>query len=201
MISDNTDTNEGDMSGKSIGYLRVSATDQITARQLDGIALDKVFEDKASGASQDNRPQLQAALDYVRDDDILHVHSIDRLARNLADLEKIVSDLTAKGVEVRFHKEGLTFSAHANDPLQRLLFQVMGAFAQFERALIRERQREGIAAARAAGKPLGRRAAMTPAQIDQARTRRAAGESMADLAKAYGVGRSTIYQNLAGEAV
>ncbi len=195
--TDNTNEDEDDMStnGKSIGYLRVSSTDQTTARQLDGIALDKVFEDKASGKDAD-RAQLQAALDYLRDGDILHVHSIDRLARNLADLEKIVSTLTAKGVEVRFHKEGLTFRSNANDPMQTLLFHVMGAFAQFERTLIRERQREGIAAAKAAGKPLGRRAALTPAQIAEAKSRRAGGESAASLAKAFGISRATMYQHL-----
>ena len=193
MFSDNADNNnEDDMSGKSIGYLRVSSTDQTTARQLDGIALDRVFEDKVSGKDAD-RAQLQAALDYLRDGDILHVHSIDRLARNLADLEKIVSTLTAKGVEVRFHKEGLTFRSNANDPMQTLLFHVMGAFAQFERSLIRERQREGIAAAKAAGKPLGRRAAMTPAQIADAKARRCAGESAANLARAFGVSRATMF--------
>jgi DNA invertase Pin-like site-specific DNA recombinase len=187
------------MGGKAIGYVRVSSTDQTTARQLEGVKLDRVFEDKVSGANQ-NRAQLQACLSYLRDGDTLHVHSIDRLARNLADLQTLVSSLTAKGVEVRFHKEALTFSANTNDPMQTLLFHVMGAFAQFERSLIRERQREGIAAAKAAGKPLGRRAAMTQAQIAEARTRRAAGESATALAKAYGVARATMYQNLAGEA-
>ena len=188
------------MGGKAIGYVRVSSGDQTTARQLDGIKLDRVFEDKVSGANQD-RAQLQACLSYLRDGDVLHVHSIDRLARNLMDLQALVSELTGRGVEVQFHKEGLTFSAKANDPMQTLLFHVMGAFAQFERSLIRERQREGIAAAKAAGKPLGRRAAMTPAQISEARTRRAAGESATALAKAYGVARATMYQNLAEEAV
>ena len=161
--------------------------------------LDRRFEDKLSGANQ-ARAQLQACLSYLRDGDVLHVHSIDRLARNLLDLQTLVSELTGRGVEVRFHQEGLTFSGSANDPMQMLLFQVMGAFAQFERALIRERQREGIASAKAAGKHLGRRAVMTPAQIAEARTRRAAGESATALAKAFGVSRATMYQNLAGDA-
>ncbi len=202
MFSDTSTTGAQMSTGKAIGYVRVSSVDQNTTRQLDGIALDRIFEDKLSGSSQDQRAQLQACLAYLRDGDVLHVHSIDRLARNLMDLQTLVSELTGRGVEVRFHTEGLTFNANAsaNDPMQMLLFQVMGAFAQFERSLIRERQREGIAAAKAAGKHLGRRAVMTEAHIADARARRAAGESATDLAKAFGVSRATLYQNLAGDA-
>jgi DNA invertase Pin-like site-specific DNA recombinase len=184
------------MSGKAIGYVRVSSVDQTTTRQLEGMALDRVFEDKVSGAKADNRPALRQCLDYLRDGDTLHVHSIDRLARNLFDLQKLVEDLTGRGVAVHFHKENLTFTGQATDPMQTLMFQMMGAFAQFERALIRSRQREGIEAARAAGKHLGRRASMTAEQLAEARARRDAGESVASLAKAFGVSRQTLYVNL-----
>lgn len=183
--------------GQNVGYTRVSTTDQNTARQLDGIDLDRVFEDKASGSGADNRKALQACLLHLREGDTLHVHSIDRLARNLMDLQRLVGDLTGRGVGIVFHKENLTFTGAGDDPMQTLMLHMMGAFAQFERSLIRERQREGIAAAKAAGKALGRRPSLTPAQINEARARRAAGESATDLAKAYGVSRATMYSALA----
>ena len=114
---------------KRIGYIRVSSVDQNQARQLDGVELDKTFKDKASGKDV-NRPQLQAALEYLRDGDILIVHSMDRLARNLDDLRKLVLDLTKRGVVVEFVKEHLTFTAEDN-AMSRLLLSVMGAFAEF----------------------------------------------------------------------
>jgi len=134
-------------------YIRVSSTDQNTDRQLadTGIKFDKIFEDKASGGSTD-RPALTACLEYLRDGDTLHVHSIDRLARSLQDLQGLIDTLLTKGVTVRFHKEGLTFQNHGTqDPFAKLLFQVLGSFAEFERNIIRERQREGIEKAKAAG--------------------------------------------------
>src|ERR1700721_843936 len=134
--------------GKRIGYIRVSSVDQNTERQLDGVQLDKTFTDKASGKDT-KRPQLQAALDYLRDGDVLVVHSMDRLARNLDDLRKIVLGLTERGVVVEFVKEHLTFTREDN-AMSKLLLSVMGAFAEFERSLISERQREGIALAKKA---------------------------------------------------
>src|SRR6185437_7118784 len=136
--------------GQRIGYIRVSSVDQNTARQLDGIDLDRTFTDKAS-AKDANRPKLQECLRFLRDGDTLYVHSMDRLARNLIDLRQMVEDLTARGVAVEFVKERLSFTADAS-PMAKLLLNMMGAFAEFERELIRERQREGIALARAAGK-------------------------------------------------
>lgn len=121
------------MTGKVIGYRRVSALDQTAARQLEGIHLDKVFEDKASGKDT-HRPALAQMLEFVRDGDEVVVHSLDRLARNLGDLCKIVEDLTKRGVRVRFVKESLSFSADTVDPMATMLMHVMGAFAQFERA-------------------------------------------------------------------
>jgi len=185
--------------GKQIGYIRVSSADQNTERQLDGVTLDRIFEDRLSGAKADNRPQLQACLDYIRDGDTLHVHSIDRLARNLFDLERLVETLTTEGIAIRFHKEGLTFSADVTDPFQTLMRQVIGAVAQFEREMIRARQREGIAAAKAAGKRFGRPRALTSGQIDEIRARRAAGESPSALAREYGIGRTTLYSVLSSE--
>src|ERR1039458_9145226 len=124
--------------GKRIGYVRVSSVDQNELRQLDGVELDKKFIDKASGKDT-NRPHLQAALEYLRDGDVLVIHSMDRLARNLDDLRRIVTELTGRGVVVEFVKEQMTFTSEDN-AMSKLLLSLMGAFAEFERALIKERQ-------------------------------------------------------------
>ncbi len=138
----------------NVGYIRVSTTDQETGRQLDKVVLDKVFEEKISSATP-NRPILAECLNYLREGDIFYIHSIDRLARNLIELQNIVSSLVDKGVEVRFYTENLTFSK-GSSPMQELMLQILGAFAQFERKLIRERQQEGINNAKKQGKHLGR---------------------------------------------
>src|SRR5271154_7035619 len=116
--------------GKRVGYIRVSSIDQNTERQLEGMELDKTFTDKVSGKDV-NRPQLKAALDYLRDGDVLVVHSMDRLARNLVDLRTLVDDLTRRGVQVRFIKEALTFTGD-DTSTAKLLLSVMGAVAEFE---------------------------------------------------------------------
>ncbi|WP_250501429.1 recombinase family protein [Caballeronia sp. GAWG1-5s-s] len=180
---------------KRIGYKRVSTVDQNTERQLDGAQLDKVFEDKASGKDA-NRPQLTAALDYARDGDTLVVHSMDRLARNTEDLLRIVRELTAKQVSVEFVKEGLKFSGRGDDPMAHLMMTMLGGFAQFERAMIRERQREGIELAKAKGVYKGRKPALTPAQVTTLRQRAEAGEKKAVLAREFGISRETLYQYL-----
>jgi DNA invertase Pin-like site-specific DNA recombinase len=177
---------------KRVGYIRVSSLDQNTERQLDGQDLDKVFTDKASGKDT-KRPQLQAALDYLREGDILVVHSMDRLARNLDDLRRIVLGLTSKGVLVEFVKECLTFTG-ADSAMSQLLLSVMGAFAEFERSLIRERQREGIALAKKAGVYKGRKPSLTDEQAQQLRARITAGEKKAALAREFGISRETVYQ-------
>ncbi|MBA4697787.1 MAG: recombinase family protein, partial [Legionella sp.] len=120
------------MAGKKIGYIRVSSFDQNPERQLEGLSLHKIFIDKASGKSM-ARPQLEAMLDYARDGDTIIVHSMDRLARNLNDLRKLVTQLTNQQMSVEFIKEGLTFTGD-DAPMSTLLLSVMGAFAEFERA-------------------------------------------------------------------
>lgn len=180
--------------GQTVGYIRVSTVDQNTARQLEGVALDRVFEEKVSGKST-NRPQLQELLAYVRDGDEVVVHSMDRLARNLDDLRAIVRSLTGRGVIVRFRKEGLSFSGE-DSPMATLLLSVMGAFAEFERALILERQREGIAIAKADGRYRGRKPSLNSAQVKELRERVKAGEKKAVLARAFGISRETVYQLL-----
>lgn len=182
------------MTGQRIGYKRVSTLDQNTARQLDGVPLDKTFEDKASGKDT-QRPQLQAALGYCRDGDTLVVHSMDRLARSLIDLRGMVTELTAGGVTVEFVKENLRFTGE-DSPMAILLLSLLGAVAEFERALILERQREGIAIAKAAGKYKGRRRSLSPSQIDQLRRRVAAGERRTSLAQCFGISRETLYSYL-----
>lgn len=147
---------------KRIGYIRVSTVDQNTERQLDGIELDEVFEDKCSGKDT-NRPNLQALLKYVRKGDEVHVHDISRMARNLEDLIGLVKTLTGEGVSITFHKESLTFTGE-NNPMQELMLGVLGSVYQFERSMMLERQREGIQKAKAAGKYRGR-----PQEVNQDR--------------------------------
>jgi len=156
--------------GQRVGYRRVSSADQSTDRQLEGVALDKEFEDKASGKDT-NRPGLAKAIEYARDGDTLVIHSLDRMARNLEDLLRTVRALNAKGVTVEFVKEHLIFTGSAVDPMANLMMAMLGAFAEFERSLIRERQREGIVLAKAKGIYTGRKPSLTAAQVEQVRAR------------------------------
>lgn len=178
--------------GKRVGYVRVSSLDQNELRQLDGIELNKAFMDKASGKDT-RRPQLQACLEYLRDGDVLLVHSMDRLARNLDDLRRIVNDLTHRGVQVQFMKEQLVFNDE-DSAISRLLLSVMGAFAEFERTLLRERQREGIAIAKKKGVYKGRKPSLSPERVQELRARIALGEKKAALAREFGISRETLYQ-------
>ena len=180
---------------KRVGYIRVSSVDQNTERQLGGIDLDKMFTDKASGKDT-ARPQLLAALEYLREGDLLLVHSMDRLARNLDDLRRIVLDLTRKGVHVEFVKERLTFTGE-DSPMSNLLLSLLGAVAEFERSMIRERQQEGIALAKKAGVYKGRKPSLTTAQVAEIRKRVEAGEKKARLAAEYQISRQTLYAALA----
>jgi len=179
---------------QQVGYIRVSSVDQNTDRQLEGVTLAKTFMDKAS-AKDTHRPQLQACMEFLRQGDTLHVHSIDRLARNLVDLLDILKALTGRGVSVRFHKENLTFTGEDN-PFQTLQLQIIGAVAEFERAIIRERQREGIAKAQANGKHCGRKAKLKPEQVEELKARAEAGEEKKALAVEYGISRQTLYRLL-----
>jgi DNA invertase Pin-like site-specific DNA recombinase len=177
-----------------VGYIRVSTVEQNTVRQLDGVDVDRIFTDRASGKDT-ARPKLDELIAFVRDGDTIIVHSMDRLARNLDDLRRLVRTLTGKSVRVEFVKENLTFTGE-DSPMATLLLSVMGAFAEFERALILERQREGIAAAKQRGAYTGRKPALTAAQADQLRQRAATGERKSDLAAEYGISRETVYAYL-----
>jgi DNA invertase Pin-like site-specific DNA recombinase len=182
-----------------IGYRRVSTLDQNTARQLDGIPLDKVFEDHASGKDT-ARPQLQAALEWAREGDTLIIHSMDRLARNLGDLLRLVADLTGRGVRVEFVKEALTFTGE-DSPMATLMLSIMGAVASFERAMILERQREGVALAKKAGVYKGRAPAIRPGNGKLAELIRlqSQGASVSEIARHLGVSRQTVYSTLKQE--
>ena len=182
------------MTHQVVGYIRVSTHTQNTARQLQGIKLDKEFVDKMSGSSKD-RVGLAECIAYLRQGDVLVVESIDRLARNLRDLQEFVEKIIAKGVSVKFIKENLTFNSN-KDPMANLTLQMMGAFAEFERSMIKARQREGIDAARAAGRPTGRPSKITPELVDKARKYIEKGESIRRTAYLLKVSRATIYNVL-----
>ena len=180
----------------TIGYRRVSSADQRLDRQELG-QVDRTFEDKASGKDRD-RPELAACLAYCREGDTLRVHSADRLARSLADLIRLVDDLTGRGVRVEFAKEGMVFDPAGTDPYTRCLMQVMGSFAELERNLIRSRQAEGIELAKARGIYTGRKPALSPAEVRTARERRELGVPLARLVRDHGVAKSTMVAALAG---
>jgi len=179
------------MSGKRIGYVRVSSLDQNPQRQLEGIIVDKTFTDHASGKSRE-RPELQKCLEYIREGDTLVIHSMDRLARNLDDLRFIVNNLTSEGIRVEFVKESLIFTGE-DSPISTLLLSVMGAFAEFERSLIKERQREGIALAKDRGAYKGRKPSLSSEQIEKIKEMIVFGVPKAKLAKEFGVSRQTVY--------
>ena len=182
--------------GQTVGYIRVSSVMQHTDRQLADINLDKVFEDKVSGKDQD-RPALKAMLDYIREGDSVYVHSLDRLARNLTDLLDLVKKINAKGCSLHFMKENMVFENSKSDPTSKLLLSVMGAVAEFERSLIRERQKEGIAIAKAQGRlHSGRKEKLTQGQLDEIIKLKEAGVPLAIIAVKFAVSRPTLYRAL-----
>ena len=180
--------------GQRVGYIRVSTDAQNTARQLDGVRLDRVFEDTASGKDI-TRPALAELLRFVREGDTLIVHSMDRLARNVDDLRRLVAELTGRGVRVEFHKEGLVFTGE-DSPMSTLILTLLGAVAEFLRVNTLESQREGIAKAKQAGVYKGRKRALSKVQIVELQARAQQGEPKTALARAYGISRETVYKYL-----
>lgn len=173
-----------------IGYTRVSTTDQTTDRQELGDI--RIFEDKASGKNTD-RPALKEMLAYVREGDEIVVFSIDRLARNLRDLEDIITEVNSKGASVTFLTERLTFSG-SDDAMSTLMLQMMGSFAQFERSMIHKRQAEGIALAKAKGENSpykGRKASIDRSVITDMLN---AGSSVTAIARALNISRQSVYR-------
>jgi len=178
--------------GQRVGYIRVSSVGQNTDRQLEGVQLDRCFTDMCSGKDT-QRPQLEALTGFVREGDTVIVHSMDRLARNLDDLRKLVLTLTQRGIQVQFVKESLTFSGE-DSPMAMLLLSMLGAVAEFERSMIRERQREGIAIAKGKGVYKGRKPSLNAGQIEELRKRIASGDKKAVIAREFGISRETLYQ-------
>jgi len=182
------------MNGKTVGYVRVSSPDQNPERQLAGIALDRTFMDMASAKSTLQRPQLQEMLRFLREDDILVVHSMDRLARNVHDLKKIVRELNARNVKVKFLKEGLEFSKDES-ATSMLMLHLLGAFAEFEYSFIRERQLEGIAIAKKNGRYQGRVKKLNAEKIEMLKTLlHTTRKSKTVIAAELGVSRYTLYR-------
>ena len=182
------------MNGKRVGYVRVSVFDHNPGRQLENIELDCTFTDKASGKDV-KREQLDAMVAFVRSGDTVVVHSMDCLARNLDDLRRIVRSLTDNGICIKLVTENLTFTGE-DSPMANLLLSVMGAFAEFERALIKERQREGIALAKQHGAYRGRKRVLSDKDIALLKARAKSGEKKAQLARDFGISRETVYQYL-----
>lgn len=184
------------MKGQLVGYARVSSADQNLVRQLEQLKsenTDKIFEDKASGANI-NRPAFQQMMEYVREGDTIVVCSMDRLARNLADLLSTTKELQAKGVSIRFLKESILLDASGNDAaMTKLLVSMLGAVAEFERSMIRERQREGIELAKKRGVYKGRKPTDVSI-IEKAREQINLGIPLAKVAREAGIARSTLYR-------
>lgn len=176
------------MSGQKIGYIRVSTVEQNLDRQLDGLELDKVFEDKVSGSTKD-REGLTSMLNHIREGDTVYVHDISRMARNTQNLLELVETITNKGVTLKFLKESLTFTGDKANPMNELMLSMLGAVYQFERSMILERQREGIAKAKEKGKFKGRQPSIDSEKVKMLLNE---GLSLAKTAAAAGVSVSTV---------
>ena len=194
--------------GQRVAYVRVSSIDQHPARQLEAVGeCDHIFTEHQSGKNVGDRPQLAALIRHVRPGDLVVVASMDRLARSVIDLNSIVQQITGdpadhtdaeprKGASIEFLKERLRFDPGAVDPMAAFQLNMMGAFAQFERELIRQRQREGIDAAKKRGVYVGRKRVLTPEQVREVRTAALEGQPKAQIARDYGISRSTLYRYL-----
>jgi len=183
--------------GQLVGYVRVSSEAQNTARQteaLNAMNLDKVFIDKASGKDTD-RPQLKAAFAHLREGDTFIIYSMDRLSRSLSDLITTVKSLTSQGVRVQFIKEALTFT-NEESPMANLLLGLMGSLAEWERAVIKERQMAGIAIAKESGVYKGRKKALTDKEVEEARSLAASGVKKSHIAERFSISRQTLYKYL-----
>lgn len=189
---------------QTVGYIRVSTTEQNTERQLDGLKLNKVFIDKITGTTK-QRPELQRMLEYVRYGDMVVVHSLDRLARNFNDLLDVIKLLNNKGVIFKSLKENIVIDGSRKNPMDMLILHIFGAVAEFNHSLIKEAQREGIAKAKAKGVYKGRKSILDEKTTQKIETlleqRNSSAEqyqaiSNADIAKRVGISKSTLYRYL-----
>lgn len=178
---------------ENIGYIRVSTLDQHTDRQLLNVELDHSFTDRCSGKDT-NRPALKQLIEYAREGDVIHCHDISRMARNTEDLLRLVKEFTEQGISLKFHKEHLEFTGESN-PMQQLMLTMLGGIYQFERAMILERQREGIAIAKAKGKYKGK--PVNEALHDKIRQKYSEGVNKMQIAKTLNCARATVYKALA----
>ena len=183
------------MNGQTVGYVRVSSVDQNTDRQTEQLKhCDKLFIDSVSGKDVE-RPELQKMLEHIRESDVVEVCSIDRLARNNVDLQVLVKAINAKGVTVRFLKEGLTFSNDTeSNPISKMMLTMLAAISEFERELIRERQAAGIAIAKANGKYKGRKPKINKNQLEHINEQLESGISKAEISKTFGISRQTLHK-------
>ncbi len=174
-----------------VGYCRVSSAGQsldVQIEQLEGVPCDRIFAEKKSGTTTEGRAAFQEMMRYVREGDVLVVTRLDRLARSLTDLSKIIDELAAKGVGFRCLQQG---GVDTTKPEGRLMLQLLGSFAEFEAAIRRERQQEGIEKAKAAGRYRGR-----PKSISEARVvdLLASGIGPSEVARSLGIARASVYR-------
>jgi DNA invertase Pin-like site-specific DNA recombinase len=192
------------MAGKRIAYVRVSSVGQNTSRQdlqIEELCVDKVFSEKVSGRNIQDRPQFQMMLEYAREDDIIYCAELSRWGRSLIDIKTTVTALTSKGVTVKFLKENLTFTYNEEDPMSNLLLGILSSLAEWERAVIKSRQMEGVRIAQERGiykERCGRKPKLSEEQIKEVKRRVADGEKRADVAVAFKVSRQTVYNLVAG---
>jgi DNA invertase Pin-like site-specific DNA recombinase len=189
---------------KRIAYIRVSSEGQNTSRQdqqIEELKVDKVFMEKVSGKNIQDRPQFQMMLEYAREDDIIYCADLSRWGRSLMDIKSTITDLTKRGVTVIFLKENLTFSGN-DDPMSNLLLGILSSLSEWERAVIKSRQMEGVKIAQEKGiykERCGRKPKLSEEQTIEVKRRVEAGEKRSDLAVAYGVSRQTVYNLVASE--
>lgn len=182
------------MKGQKVGYIRVSTFDQNIDRQLEGLTMDRTFIDKFTGKVRE-RPQFMEMMKYVREGDHVYVHSMDRLARNLMDLRKTIEELTDKKVSVHFIKENLIFNGE-DSAMAMLLLSIMGAFAEFELQLIKERQKEGIKLAKERGVYIGRKKYLDADQIQELYHMAQTGWKKTKIAEKFNISRGAVYKYL-----
>jgi DNA invertase Pin-like site-specific DNA recombinase len=185
---------EKEFVGQIVGYARVSTLEQNVARQLEALEeeCDKIFIEKVSAAKTSNRPQFQEMMRYLREGDVLQVTSADRLARSTRDLLDIVQSLKDRGVQVEFLDNP---ALNTDTPQGEFMLTILAAVAQLERSIIRERQAEGIAIARAKGK-YDRAPKLSPEQAREVRRLAAMGVPKTAIARKMGCSRHTIYSVL-----
>lgn len=177
----------------TVGYARVSSYGQSLDVQLERLSgCDKVFSEKKSGTT-DDRSALQSCLEWVRDGDSLIVTKLDRLARSTRDLLNIVNKLEHKGVSLRVLDQDI----NTGTPTGKLMLAMLGAIAEFENDLRRERQMDGIEHAKSTGKQFGRKPKLSNEQVEQLKARHKDGEQVSSLARDYGIARLTVYRLLA----